>query len=80
MALTKTDVVFALSSVQDPELRSPITELDMVGDITVSDSNLEVQITLTIVGCPAADSIEAHTRTALLAVAGERTLDLTLGS
>lgn len=79
MTLPKADVVSALSSVQDPELRSSNTELDMVAGITVSDSNLAVQITLTIVGCPAADTIEAHTRTALLAVAGERTLDLTLG-
>ena len=60
MVLTQADVVSALSSVQDPELRSHITELDMVGDITVSDSTLAVQINLTIVGCPAADTIEAH--------------------
>jgi ATP-binding protein involved in chromosome partitioning len=79
MALTHADVVSALSGVQDPELRSPITELDMVGDITVSDSSLAVQINLTIVGCPAADTIEADTRRALLTVVGERTLDLTIG-
>jgi ATP-binding protein involved in chromosome partitioning len=54
VALTQADVVSALSSVQDPELRSPITELDMVGDITVSDSTLAVQINLTIVGWRAA--------------------------
>jgi ATP-binding protein involved in chromosome partitioning len=80
MALTQADVASALSGVQDYEPRSSIAELDMVGDITVSDLSLAVQIDLTVVGCPAADTIEAHTRKALLVVAGERTRHVTLGS
>jgi ATP-binding protein involved in chromosome partitioning len=55
----------ALSSVIDPELRRPITELDMVGEINESADSVEVQIKLTIVGCPAAQSIERDVTKAL---------------
>lgn len=48
----------ALSTVIDPELRKPITELDMVGSIAENDDSVEVEIKLTIVGCPAAQAIE----------------------
>jgi len=65
VALSIEDVTSALSSVMDPELRAPITTLDMVGDISVSDSSLAVEIRLTIVGCPAADTIERDVRQAL---------------
>ena len=54
-----------LSSVIDPELRLPITELGMVGEITEAGDSVTAQIKLTIVGCPAAQKIERDTRTAL---------------
>lgn len=50
----------ALDLVIDPELRLPITQLDMV-EIAGS----EVTIKLTIAGCPAAVSIEADVKKAL---------------
>ena len=55
----------ALSKVIDPELRRPITELDMVGAISESNDSVEVEIKLTIVGCPAAQAIERDVRKAL---------------
>ncbi len=55
----------ALSGVIDPELRRPITELDMVGAISESGNAVEVDIKLTIVGCPAAQSIERDVKAAL---------------
>jgi ATP-binding protein involved in chromosome partitioning len=55
----------ALSRVIDPELRRPITELDMVGLIAEAADSVEVDIKLTIVGCPAAQSIERDVRSAL---------------
>ncbi len=60
----------ALAKVIDPEIRRPITELGMVGDVTVADGTASVQLKLTIVGCPAADTIERDVREAVLAVAG----------
>ena len=61
----------ALSRVIDPELRKPVTELDMIGSVTASaDGAVVVGLTLTIVGCPAADSIERDVREAAASVPG----------
>ena len=55
------DIRRALDSVIDPELRKPITELGMVGNIEVDGKNAVVNLKLTIVGCPAAQKIERDT-------------------
>jgi ATP-binding protein involved in chromosome partitioning len=61
----------ALDRVIDPEIRRPITELDMVGDVAVDESGAaRVGIRLTIVGCPAARTIENDVRNAVAGVAG----------
>ncbi|WP_286346687.1 Mrp/NBP35 family ATP-binding protein [Frondihabitans sucicola] len=67
----------ALDRVIDPEIRKPITELDMVGGIEVAhDGVAVVEVKLTIVGCPAADTIERDVRDATLAVAGVSSVDV----
>jgi ATP-binding protein involved in chromosome partitioning len=60
----------ALATVIDPEIRRPITELDMVGSVEVVDGAATVGIKLTIVGCPAAARIEADVHDAVSAVPG----------
>jgi ATP-binding protein involved in chromosome partitioning len=61
----------ALSRVIDPEIRKPITELDMVGLVSVDDTGrASVGLKLTIVGCPAADTIERDVRAATSGVNG----------
>jgi ATP-binding protein involved in chromosome partitioning len=69
----------ALATVIDPEIRRPITELDMVDHVTVTDSSIDVGIALTIVGCPASDRIEEDVTQAVTAVAGGKTVSVTLG-
>ncbi|HXH32783.1 MAG TPA: Mrp/NBP35 family ATP-binding protein [Plantibacter sp.] len=55
----------SLSRVIDPEIRKPITELDMVGEVSVDEAGVaDIVIKLTIVGCPAASSIERDVRRA----------------
>ena len=67
----------ALSRVIDPEIRKPITELDMIGGITsTADGAVTIGLTLTIVGCPAADSIERDVREAAASVAGVNSVDV----
>ncbi|TQM61010.1 Mrp/NBP35 family ATP-binding protein [Klugiella xanthotipulae] len=72
--LTSSDPVArlhaALATVIDPEIRKPITDLDMVGRVEVEDETAHVVIKLTIVGCPAARSIERAVRAAVLSVPG----------
>ena len=48
-------ILKALENVIDPELRRPVTELDMVRDVLVEDDgSVSVTIALTVVGLPAA--------------------------
>ncbi len=51
-------VYSALSNVIDPELRLPITELDMVGEITGNGDELSVEIKLTVSHCPQSKYLE----------------------
>nr|WP_157413290.1 Mrp/NBP35 family ATP-binding protein [Agromyces allii] len=68
----------ALESVIDPEIRKPITELDMLESVQVSGDRVQVVVRLTIVGCPASDRIERDVRQAAETVAGEGLVDVTL--
>ena len=64
-------LLIALSKVIDPELRLPITELGMVGAADLaSDGSASATIKLTVVGCPAAQRIEADALAALESVSG----------
>jgi len=56
----------ALARVIDPEIRRPVTELDMIGGVTVDGGTATIALKLTIVGCPAADTIERDVREAAL--------------
>jgi len=64
------DIRAAIDTVIDPELRRPLTELDMVDAIDVSDDQIVVTIALTIVGCPASDRIHDDVEAAVTKVAG----------
>ena len=68
----------ALARVIDPEIRRPITELDMVPLVSVQGTAVHVELRLTIVGCPAAGAIERDVRAAASGVAGvgEVTVDV----
>jgi ATP-binding protein involved in chromosome partitioning len=73
-------VLTALARVIDPELRRPVTELDMISGVTVDGSGAaSIGLTLTIVGCPAADTIERDVRAAAASVAGVTAVDVTVG-
>ena len=47
----------ALNGVLDPEIRRPITELDMVRDVRIDGATVTVVIALTTAGCPLRDTI-----------------------
>ena len=56
--ITREEILAALSRVIDPELRRPVTELDMVRDVSIDGSEVAVTIALTVVGCPLRSSFE----------------------
>ncbi|TFD67007.1 Mrp/NBP35 family ATP-binding protein [Cryobacterium sp. Hb1] len=68
----RSRVLTALAGVTDPEIRKPITDLDMVSGVTVSDTGrVSVGIRLTIAGCPAAARIESDVLAAAESVSGK---------
>ena len=73
---TREAVLGALGRVIDPELRRPVTELDMVRSIEIEGPNVAVTIALTVAGCPLRSSFEDQVRreVATLDGVGEVTL------
>jgi len=62
MQPSRDDVLRALARVIDPELRKPVTELDMVRDVTIDGGDVTVVIALTVAGCPLRHSFEEQVR------------------
>ncbi|HEU5426101.1 MAG TPA: Mrp/NBP35 family ATP-binding protein [Actinocrinis sp.] len=57
---TEDQVRAALARVQDPEIRRPITELDMVKSVVIGqDGTVDVEIYLTVAACPLKDKLSA---------------------
>ncbi|PZF56958.1 sodium:proton antiporter [Curtobacterium sp. MCSS17_008] len=70
-------VLAALGRVLDPEIRRPVTELDMIRGVDVQpQGRVRVDLQLTIVGCPAADTIERDVRSAAGSVDGVHHVDV----
>jgi ATP-binding protein involved in chromosome partitioning len=64
-------ILKALEQVIDPEIRKPVTELDMVRDVVAEDDGaVSVTIALTVAGCPLRHSFEEQVGRAVGAVAG----------
>ena len=78
-ALLGSRVLAALGRVIDPEIRKPITELDMIAGVDVTGTSVAVDLRLTIVGCPAADTIERDVRDAAASVSGVDSVDVRVG-
>jgi ATP-binding protein involved in chromosome partitioning len=76
MAPTGDAVLEALGSVIDPELRRPVTELDMVRDVEVNDGVVSLTIVLTVAGCPLRSSFEEQVDAALAQVEGVTGVEL----
>lgn len=71
--MSESAIKRALDKVIDPELRLPITELDMV---EIVDN--QVTIKLTVSGCPAAARIEADVRAAIATLDDHGQLSVTM--
>jgi ATP-binding protein involved in chromosome partitioning len=70
----------ALATVNDPEIRRPITELGMVRSATVRpDGVAEVAILLTIAGCPLRDKLREDITAAAATVSGVSGVEIDFG-
>ncbi|WP_407701595.1 Mrp/NBP35 family ATP-binding protein [Thermomonospora amylolytica] len=77
--VTIDQVTAALATVVDPEIRKPITELDMVKSVDVApDGAVRVAVYLTVAGCPMRDRITKDTTEAVSKVPGVTSVQVEL--
>jgi ATP-binding protein involved in chromosome partitioning len=76
MAVDRDAVLTALERVIDPELRKPVTELDMVRSIDIDGPNVAVTIALTVAGCPLRSSFQEQVAEHVGTVPGVRRVEL----
>jgi ATP-binding protein involved in chromosome partitioning len=73
-------VMAALATVDDPEIRRPITELDMVRSVRIApDGAVAVEVLLTVSGCPLRDEITRRVTGAVSQVPGVTSVAVELG-
>jgi ATP-binding protein involved in chromosome partitioning len=66
----RDEILRALEQVIDPELKRPVTELDMVRGVEIDGGDVRVTIALTVAGCPLRDSFQQQVAEALRDVPG----------
>lgn len=70
----------ALATVNDPEIRRPITDLGMVDSIEIDQAGAaKIRVLLTVAGCPLKDTINREVTAAVMGVSGITGVDLELG-
>ncbi len=68
--ISRADVWDRLLLVEDPELGVDIVNLGLVRDVTLQDATVRVLMTLTSIGCPIAEDLEAAVKARLQEVSG----------
>lgn len=78
--MTTLDLVnAALATVQDPELHRALPELGMVRSVKINGDVAELEILLTISGCPMRDRLTRDIEAAVTAVEGISRTEITFG-
>jgi len=70
----------ALATVDDPEIRKPITDLGMVDEVRIDDDGaVFLRILLTVAACPLKDTLTKDSTAALMKVPGVSSVRVDLG-
>jgi ATP-binding protein involved in chromosome partitioning len=78
-AISREAIDSALATVQDPEIRRPLTELNMIKSVEISEQgNVTVEIWLTVTGCPMREEIIGRVSDAVGGVAGVAGVEVVL--
>ena len=72
-------ILRALEHVIDPELRKPVTELDMVRELEIEGGAVSVTIALTVAGCPLRNSFQEQVAEHVGSVPGVERVELRFG-
>ncbi len=79
-AVAREDVLKALSTVQDPELRRDLVSLGMVEELQIEGSKVSFTLVLTTPACPLKGEIERGARDAVMALPGVTEVQVKLSS
>jgi ATP-binding protein involved in chromosome partitioning len=75
----KNEVMKILSEIDDPELRRPLTDLDMVKAVDIDGGHVKIEILLTIPGCPLRQKISDDVLTKVGRLPGVEKVDVAFG-
>ncbi len=79
MSITEEQVIEALRPVEDPELHRSIVDLGMVKTVAIAGDAVDVQIALTVAGCPLKNEITQRVTGALTGLGvGSPSVDFTV--
>jgi ATP-binding protein involved in chromosome partitioning len=76
MRPNREEILKALEQVIDPELRRPVTELDMVRSVEIDGGHVDVTIALTVAGCPLRSSFQDQVHAVVGALPGVESVGL----
>ena len=77
--VTESQVHEVLATVNDPEIKRPITELGMVDEVKVDGSAVLVRILLTVSGCPMKDTLTRDSTAAVKTLGADLEVTVDLG-
>lgn len=78
--MTESDILKALSTVEEPDLKKDLVTLNMVSNITIDNNKISFTVTLTTPACPLKDIIKNRCEDAIHAMVDEKaviTVDFT---
>ncbi len=75
---TKSAITKVLTTILDPELFVSIVDLGLVYDIALKDDTVKITMTLTTIGCPLFQTIEAEVKEKVLALPGVEKVEVEL--
>ena len=77
--IDEATILAALAKVNDPEIRRPITEINMVESVAIEGFDITVRLLLTVSGCPMKDRLTTDITAAVKGVAPEANVRVDLG-
>lgn len=81
MLYTETDIIKALSKVEDPDLHRDLVSLNMIKDLAVKPGKVSFTVMLTTPACPLKEKIRRDCEDTVRTVIGpDATLDITMSS
>lgn len=78
--ITREQIIEVLRPIEDPEVHRSIVELEMVRSIEIQGDHANIEVALTIAGCPLRNKIDSDVRGALNSLSGLKSFHLSFGA